>query len=203
MRCFHFQIGWLNLWILALVIFVTPVFLNIIRGKTGKAGLARATTFPSMSKGERVGYMLVMAAQFLLPLYAIVVPFTTNTILLSAGLTLFVIGQVFRLKSIWDYTTAPPGELIIHGLYQISRNPDYFGATLVCLGMGIAGGSWLIVAVAIQLVHWLSMGRDGRGTFLPRMLARRLRRIQAQGRQEFAVFLGLFVARRYTKHGVG
>lgn len=149
MRWFHFQIGWFNLWILALVIFVTPIFLNIIRGKKGKMGLARATTFPSMSKGERVAYMLVMAPQFLLPLYAIVVPFTTNTILLSPGLTLFVIGQVFRLKSIWDYTTAPPGELMTHGLYQISRNPGYFGATFVYIGMGIAGGSWLILAVAI------------------------------------------------------
>ena len=39
--------------------------------------------------------------------------------------------------------------MITRGLYQISRNPGYFGATLVYLAMGIAGGSWLIVAVAI------------------------------------------------------
>lgn len=151
MHWFHFQIGWMNLWILALIIFATPVLLNSIRAKKGQAGLARATTIPPMSKNERVAYMLIMAPQFLLPLYAIFVPFTANAMLLGVGMTLFVIGQIFRFKSIWDYTTTPAGELITHGAYRISRNPGYFGATLVYLGMGIAGGSWLIVTVA---VYW-------------------------------------------------
>ena len=65
------------------------------------------------------------------------------------GLLLFTAGQTIRLKSIWDYTTATPDELINHGVYRISRNPGYFGAALVYLGMGFAGGSWLIVAVAL------------------------------------------------------
>lgn len=148
MRWFHFQIGWLNLWILALVVFATPLLVNRIRGGRGKAGLARATAFPPMSTVERVCYMLVMAPQFVMPLYTIFVPFTTNAPLLGAGLTLFVVGQALRLKSTWDYTTAKPGELITNGIYQISRHPGYFSATLVYLGMGLAGASWLIVAVA-------------------------------------------------------
>ena len=151
MYWFHFQVGWMNLWILALIIFTTPVLLNLIRAEKGKVGLARATILPPMSKIERAIYMLIMAPQFLLPLYAIFVPFTANITLLSIGITLFIIGQTFRIKSIWDYTTAPAGELITHGVYHISRNPGYFGATLVYLGMGIAGGSWLIVTVA---VYW-------------------------------------------------
>ena len=93
-----------------------------------------------------------MSPQFLLPLYAVFVPFTQNTTLLSAGLILFIIGQTLRLKSNWDYTTVTPGELIDHGVYRISRNPGYFGATLVYLGMGVVGGSWLLVAVAL---YWL------------------------------------------------
>ncbi|MCJ7566752.1 MAG: phosphatidylethanolamine N-methyltransferase family protein [Anaerolineales bacterium] len=98
-----------------------------------------------MSKAERLAYMLVMSPQFLLPLYAIFVPFTTNSTLLSAGLLLFAAGQTLRLKSIWDYTSAAQGELINHGVYRISRNPGYFGAALVYMGMGVAGGSWLTV----------------------------------------------------------
>ncbi len=151
MHWFHFQIGWMNLWILALIIFATPVLLNIIRAEKGKVGLARATALPPMSKNERAVYMLIMAPQFLLPLYAICVPFTANAMLLGVGMSLFVIGQTFRFKSIWDYTTSPAGELITQGAYRISRNPGYFGATLVYLGMGIAGGSWFIVTVA---VYW-------------------------------------------------
>lgn len=89
MQWFHFQFGWLNLWILALIIFAAPILLNLIRGKKGKAGLARATTIPPMSRGERLVYMLVMAPQFLLPVYAIFVPFTAHAILLGVGLLLF------------------------------------------------------------------------------------------------------------------
>jgi len=149
MQWFHFEIGWFNLWILSLLIFITPVLLNIARGERGKIGLRRATEIPPMSQAEHVTYILVMFPQFLLPLYTIFVPFTTNTTLLSAGLLLFTAGQTLRLKSIWDYTTAAPDELINHGVYRISRNPGYFGAALVYLGMGFAGGSWLIVAIAL------------------------------------------------------
>lgn len=103
----------------------------------------------SMSQVEHVAYMMVLSPQFLLPLYTIFVPFTTSTTLLIVGLLLFTAGQTIRLKSIWDYTTAAPDELINHGVYRISRNPGYFGAALVYLGMGITGGSWLITAIAI------------------------------------------------------
>jgi protein-S-isoprenylcysteine O-methyltransferase Ste14 len=151
MQWFYFQIGWLNLWILALVVFATPLLINKIRGDKGKAGLTRATALPAMSTVERVFYMLVMSPQFVMPLYAFLVPFTANATLLGAGLALFVVGQALRVKSTWDYTSAPAGELITHGIYRISRNPGYFSATLVYLGMGLAGGSWLIVAVA---VYW-------------------------------------------------
>lgn len=151
MQWFYFQLGWLNLWILALIIFATPVLLNLVRGKKGQGGLARATVLPPMSQKERAVYMLVMAPQFLLPIYAIFVPFTQNTVLLSVGLGLFAVGQIFRLKSIWDYTTVPTDELITQGVYQISRNPGYFGAAVLYLGMAIAGGSWFVMAVA---VYW-------------------------------------------------
>lgn len=149
MQWFHFRPSWTNLWILAVIIFATPVLLNRIRDEKGMAGLARATKLPEMSQGERVIYTFIMAPQFLLPLYALFVPFTTNVALLGVGLALFAVGQIFRMKSIWDYSSAPAGELITRGVYHLSRNPGYFGATLVYLGMGLAGGSWLILLAAL------------------------------------------------------
>lgn len=103
MQWVHFELGWLNLWILAVVVFATPVLLNLVRSGKGSRGLKRATT------------------------------------LLVAGLAVFSVGQALRLKSIWDYATAASDQLITHGVYRISRNPGYFGATLVYLGMGLAG----------------------------------------------------------------
>jgi protein-S-isoprenylcysteine O-methyltransferase Ste14 len=92
-----------------------------------------------------------MFPPFVVYFYAIFVPFTTNAALLCAGLVLFVIGLALLIKQMRDFATAPPDQLITHGTYQISRNPSYFGSTLIALGMGLAGGSWLIVAFA---VYW-------------------------------------------------
>ena len=57
MQWFHFEIGWFNLWILALIIFINPVLLNITRGERGKTGLRRATELPPMSQAEHVAYI--------------------------------------------------------------------------------------------------------------------------------------------------
>lgn len=147
MRWFHFEIGWLNLWVLTLVYFLTPYLIST--GKRGKAGLKRQLVIPSMSKTECVFYMLVMLPRFVQYLYTIFVPLTANPILLSMGLALFVIGLVLILRQTWDYAAAPPNYLITTGVYQISRHPGYFGAALIYLGLGLAGGSGLIAAFAI------------------------------------------------------
>ncbi len=150
MEWFHFQIGWLNVWILALVFNIAPGLISM--GSRRKAGLKRQVVSPPMSKVERVVYyLLFMSPPFVMFFYTIFVPFTTNAALLGVGLALFVIGLVLYLKQVWDYATAPPDELITHGIFRISRNPGYFGQTLVYLGMGLAGGSWLIVAFT---VYW-------------------------------------------------
>lgn len=151
LKWFHFEIGWLNLWVLTLVLFGTPFLINMIMGDRGKAALKRATVLPPMSTGERVLYMLVLLPQFALYPYTIFVPFSTNAGLLGAGLALSGIGLVLQIKKMWDYITVRPDKLITNGIYQISRNPGYFSATLTYLGLGLAGGSWLIVAVA---VYW-------------------------------------------------
>ncbi len=149
MQWFHFQIGWLNLWILTLVLYSAPILIGISIGE--KAGLKRELVLPSMSSVERALYMLVVLPQVAMYLYTIFVPFTTNVALLGAGLVLFVIGLVMTLKQTWDFAAAPPDKLITNGIYQISRNPGCFGQVLACLGMGLAGGCWLIVAFG---VYW-------------------------------------------------
>ncbi len=151
MQWFHFHIGWLNLWVLALVLSIAPLVVNNRLGAKGKASLKRATGLPPTSGVERVFYVLVVLPQFVMLFYSIFVPFTTNAALLGAGLVLFVTGLVLQIKKSWDYAITPPDKLITKGVYQISRNPDYFSATLMYLGMGLAGASWLIIAIA---VYW-------------------------------------------------
>ena len=149
MQWFHFQTGWLNLWILTLVLFGTPPLINMVMGDRGKAALKRAIALPPMSTVERVFYMVVVLPQFALYPYTLFVPFTTNAALLCAGLVLSGLGLVLQIVKMWNFITAPPDTLITQGTYRISRNPDYFSATLMYLGLGLTGGSWLIVAVAI------------------------------------------------------
>jgi len=149
MQWFHFQIGWLNLWILTLILN-GGLFL-ISMGERGRAGIKRQWVLPPMSPVERAFYVLAMLPQMAMYLYTFFVPFTTSAALLGAGLVLFVIGLAMTLKQTWVFATAPPDQLITNGIFQISRNPGCFGQVLAYLGMGLVGGCWLIVAFT---VYW-------------------------------------------------
>jgi protein-S-isoprenylcysteine O-methyltransferase Ste14 len=146
MQWYNLQFGWLNLWILTLILNGSLFLISI--GERGRAGIKRQFMLPPMSSVERVFYVLAMIPQMVMYLYTFFVPFTTNMALLGAGLVLFVIGLAMTLKQTCDFAAAPSDKLITNGIYRISRNPGCFGQVLAYLGMGLTGGSWFIVTFA-------------------------------------------------------
>lgn len=71
------------------------------------------------------------------------------------GLGLIVIGIVIRaiaMATLWRYFTVDVSireghELVDRGLYRVIRHPAYTGSLLSFLGLGIAFGNWLSVAI--------------------------------------------------------
>ena len=159
MQFFHFEPGVLNLWLAVVILIVVPmVIVGFIRRRNPGA-LKRAVQFPPMSAIERVGYWAVMIPYFAMYGYAVGVPFTDNAVLFTAGMIVFLVALVLRIRAFIDYAATPEGELITHGIYSISRNPGYLAATLAEIGMGLMGGSLLMIVVALYFFvgyQWVS-----------------------------------------------
>lgn len=154
MSWFHFQPGLFNLWLAVLFMNLLPVVVVRLLPNPNPAALKRALRLPPMTTPQRVAYLAVMAPFFLMFPYALLVPFSDNTALLLAGLALWLPAVLFRTRSMVDYALTPPGDLITRGVYRLSRHPGYFSATVAMLGLGLMGGSWLIVCAAL----WFALG---------------------------------------------
>ncbi len=159
MQVFHFAPGLLNVWIAVAVQIVAPTVVVASYQRRNPDALRRAVTLPPMSSTERIGYWAVMIPYFSMYGYAILVPFTANTLLLMLGLIVFVVALLMRIRAFIDYAATPSDTLITRGIYAVSRNPGYLAAALALLGMGLMGGSWLMVSVALYFFvgyQWVS-----------------------------------------------
>ena len=144
-----FNIGLLNLWICTVLLWS----LGILASSIFSGGLKRAVTLPEMSAREKAVYSIWLGLQFLLYGYSIFVPFACKSIWFYPGLIIYILGLAMNLRGGYDYRTTPQDKLVTKGIFQISRNPDYFTAFLAYIGMGLLGGAWPILMLA--LVHFL------------------------------------------------
>lgn len=79
---------------------------------------------------------------------------------LALCISLYALGVFFHFASDMQKHIAlqlRPGELITNGLWQWSRNPNYFGELLIYLGFGLLAMHWLPVAILLfwVVVYWL------------------------------------------------
>ena len=144
-----FEIGFLNLWICTVLLFALPMLSGLIIGSS----LKRALTPPGLSTREKALGSIWLGLQLLLYIYSIFVPFVYEPIWFYPGLVIYILGIVMSLWGNYDYRTTPQDKLVTRGIYQISRNVDYFSAFLVYIGMGLMGASWPILVLAI--VHFI------------------------------------------------
>ena len=138
-----FEIGVINLWICTVILWGLPLSIFLLGGS-----MKRAVTLPQMSAGEKIIYSIWIGLQFLLYIYSILVPFVFNSVWFYSGLIIYILGIVMSLRGSYDYRTTPQDKLITKGIYKISRNPDYFSAFLVYIGMGLMGIAWPILILA-------------------------------------------------------
>jgi len=144
-----FRIGLLNLWICTVLLWSLGISASFLFG----GGIKRAVTLPQMSVKEKAIYSIWMGLQFLLYIYSIFVPFVFKSIWFYPGIVIYILGLIMSLRNTYDYSTTPRDKLVTKGIFQISRNPDYFSAFLAYIGMGLLGGAWPILMLA--LVHFL------------------------------------------------
>ena len=122
-----FQIGLWNAWVLSLAfLLVTYALGPLIVSK--KAGLF---VWPRYTRGEKILNGILVVTMFSPFVYGILLPLKLGTGWFCAGLPIYLVGMTFVTMTILSFATAPVDKPITKGVFRISRNPMYFGWSLV------------------------------------------------------------------------
>jgi protein-S-isoprenylcysteine O-methyltransferase Ste14 len=148
-----FEIGVWNAW-LFMTVFVVQMIVMMLADKS----VLERSHVPNEAKRnvvERSGGIVGNVAWFAAIGYSIFVPLQLGSAWFYVGLIVFVLGVVLMTVATRDFMTTPADRLIAKGVYRFSRHPMYLATTLICLGSGIAGASWLLMLLSVILAACL------------------------------------------------
>jgi len=157
MRLFPtFGLSILNGWLLLGAYFL-GLILNVLtfpRDKRRKLFLE-----PSYPKGDWRGVVLLLgrlaAISFVTSM--IFTPLQTGSLFLYVGLAIYLLGFAVVMLSLIEYRRAEADRPVVHGIYAVSRNPQWVGLVLVFAGAAIAVATWLqlgLLAVLVVAYHF-------------------------------------------------
>ena len=146
-----FELGIWNLWILQLLVILTPYIPYLFLSKEGRKRNRRmAEAFSMPNKTVKVlawSTHLVIAP--IVILYSIFLPLKLDTAWLYVGLIIIVLGLAMQGMTTISVANTPLDKPVTKGPYRISRHPFYFSGFLTMFGMGIASASWVVLLCAL------------------------------------------------------
>ena len=122
----------------------------------------------ALSKGLSVGWWVLdtihcllvilssLYAVWPLPINKVAALICGSVFMVGVGVVMMLAGMI-EFRSIYSISGLDTSELVTSGIYQWSRNPQYFGWFLVLLGISLVGGSGLALLytmIAIILFHF-------------------------------------------------
>lgn len=129
-----------NAWILSFIFLLVSYLPMIFGGK----GAKRLVDFSWMNKrGKRLSILIMILFIFIV-IAPVFMEITNKPILLILGLIFFTLGCISILISYLNYFTTPLGQLIIKGMYRISRNPIYVFSLVALIGVVFLSESFLL-----------------------------------------------------------
>ena len=145
-----FEIGVWNLWIVQLLVLLTPYIPYLFLGKEGRKRIRRMAGFVPWNRTEKVLALSthVVIAPFVI-LYSIFLPLKLGTAWLYVGLLIVALGLAMQGMTTISVANTPLDKPVTQGPYRISRHPFYFTGFLTLVGMGIASASWVVLLCAL------------------------------------------------------
>lgn len=137
------KIGWLNGWIVIVLLGLTDGFLF---GVFPKEVVRRLWDRSGWSPKQRAFTILGKLAALVCLALLTFTPLKVGSTACLAGVILILLGLFGIIKALVDFRNTPLGEPVTRGLYRISRHPQVVMSSLVILGGCIAVGSWVAVA---------------------------------------------------------
>lgn len=141
----NLQIGLWNAWIGPVIAWANLLFLLIINPKAIK----RLNNMSWYSKRDKIASFGTMVFMVAIMVVGIWVPILYDTTSFYIGTSIFFLGVIINLISLYDYGKTPASEPIIKGIYKISRHPLYLCWTIMLIGICIATASWLLIILTI------------------------------------------------------
>lgn len=140
-----FKIGWCNAW-LGIIPFILSMIILLI---SNKEAAKRAVDISAYNIKEKTLTFVSTFIFFGAVLYSVFLPLKLGTGWFYMGLIVYTLGLVPYFVSTINFASTPSNELIVKGIYKISRNPMYFFSALTLLGVSIACASWLMIMLVI------------------------------------------------------
>ena len=148
------KIGWLNGWLVIVLLGVTEGILFLVFPKEVVRRLWDRSGWNQKQQAFTIaGKLCALACLVLLTL----TPLKIGSLVFVVGVILTTLGLLGLIKALFDFKNTPLYEPVTQGLYLLSRHPQIVMSSLVILGGCIAIGSWLAVAfwaVARLLEHF-------------------------------------------------
>ncbi|MGY5862094.1 MAG: isoprenylcysteine carboxylmethyltransferase family protein [Candidatus Thorarchaeota archaeon] len=140
------ELGWLNGWILLVILYGTFGILLLV---FPKPVVARLYAYDRLrwSKKQRayhkVGKLLILVNLILI----ILTPLSVGSTVFVLGVILFVVGLTGFVIALFNFKNTPLNQPITKGLYSKSRHPQMFMLSVAGVGMCLAIGSWIALII--------------------------------------------------------
>ena len=151
-----FGLSLFNGWLLLVAYFLglTLSVLTFAREKRRKLFLK-----PSYPKGDRRGLVILLGRLAAISFVALMIftPLRTGSLFLYVGLAIYLLGFSVVMVSLFEYRRAEVDRLVTHGIYRVSRNPQWIGLVLVFVGTAMAVATWLqfaLLAIVVMAYHF-------------------------------------------------
>ena len=142
------QIGWLNGWTLACLLYLIYGAFLMIFPKDVRARLFYYDR-SHWSRKQRAFYIIGRASVLAYLVLITLTPLRIGTGVFIPGIILFALGLVGFIITLSDFKNTLHNQPATEGLYRISRHPQVLMLFILSVGICIAIGSWLALLILI------------------------------------------------------
>jgi protein-S-isoprenylcysteine O-methyltransferase Ste14 len=155
-----FGLDWLAGWLLLLVyLIVFGGTIKLLSKEVVRKLYDRSGWTPAQRTLTRIGKVLSL----LLMVAMLFARLRVGGGVFWAGLALYVLGSAGLVVALVHFSQMPEGEPATHGLYRLSRNPQWVALVLMFFGAALATGSWLLVllfAITVVIYHFRILAEE-------------------------------------------
>jgi protein-S-isoprenylcysteine O-methyltransferase Ste14 len=155
------QLGWLNGWLLLVILYGVFGLLLWIFPRDVVARL-----YDRSGWSEREKQLVAMRLPFALATFALIIftPLKMGTGVFALGMAVFAIGLLAFVVALLNFRDTPPDQPAELGLYRVSRNPQSVSLIVATVGICLAIASWaalLTIAITMVFGHFRILAEEG------------------------------------------